>query len=434
MNSKLQQILFRLVLLLLFLPIFQNFFEFSKSLPLSGFFEPASNPTWTLESWMTTNYQQEKDPYLQQNFGFATDMVRLRNSWMFSLYGESNNDQITVGKDQHIFESLYVRDYLGQDSINKEQLDQRIQMLREIQQAFQQMGKAFIFAIAPSKAYYYQDHIPNRYVKTDSSCYEYCLKALKEQQIDFFDVNGWFMSIKDSAQYPLFPQTGTHWSIYGLSVFGDSLLRKMDVVLNKDVPEIIWDSIKTSPTPIPIDRDIETLLNLGFHISTYTNAYPQLNYTQKQKYKPSVLCIGDSFYEVFYCTDIPTSTFSYSGYWRYNSKVYPEKIPRKDSDIELVKDLDVVLLLSTTSNLKDLGWGLIEELHQYLFVPKTQRVQKKLKTLQEKIRNNADWLASIQQKAQQRQISVDSMLYIDALYMVQQEEKKALEHLQKHAL
>ena len=383
---------------------------------------------------MSTTYQQGKDQYLKQNFGFASDMVRLRNSWIFSVYGESNNDHITVGKDQHIFESLYIRDYLGQDSINKEQLYERIQMLREIQQAFKQRGKAFMLVIAPSKAYYYQDHIPSHFVKTGSTCYEYCLKTLKEQQVDFFDVNSWFMDIKDSVEYPLFPQTGTHWSMYGLSVFGDSLLQKIDLVLNKDIPEVIWDSIKTSPTPIRIDRDIEPLLNLGFDIPTYTNAYPQLKYNLKHKYKPSVLSIGDSFYEMFYCTDIPRSTFSYSGYWRYNTKVYPEKIPRKDSDIELVKGVDLVLLLSTTSNLKNLGWGVIEELHDYLFIPKAQRVQKKLKKLQDKIRNNSDWFASVQEKAQKRRISVDSMLYIDALYMLRQDDQKALEHLQKHAL
>jgi len=50
-------------------------------------------------------------------------------------------------------------------------------------------------------------------------------KAFSKNQINFIDLNKWFVANKDKFPHPIYPKYGTHWNHYGMSAGLDSIIR-----------------------------------------------------------------------------------------------------------------------------------------------------------------------------------------------------------------
>ncbi|MGZ4091309.1 MAG: hypothetical protein ACXVNO_11355, partial [Bacteroidia bacterium] len=91
---------------------------------------------------------------------------------------------------------------------------------------------------------------------------------------------------------------------------------------------------------------------------------------------------------------------------------------------ELSKN-DFVLFMSTEFNLYKAGFGGIEHLYNLLKTGEDKAYSRKttIKLMESKIRKSPDWFATMPAKATERGISVDSMVTLDAVYILQQEGK-----------
>lgn len=414
--------LFYAILLVLFLPTLQLFFGFKIVEKLNGVSVPTSNPTWSYEAWMEGNYQMQKDFFWKENFGYREDAIRLNNDRIYHLYKASSNKEIIIGKDNYLFERVYINEYCGLDYVGKESIKDAVAKLKVIQDKFKKLGKTFVVIIAPSKARYYSEYLPDYFVKSNITNYSVYLDEIKEQGLNVLDFNACFEAIKDTVSYPLFPQTGTHWSDYGVTYFVDSLLKYLDVVMQKDVPDMVLTKMTISDKTLDADRDIEKLLNLSTPFTTKPHAYTKIKYNKEGKYRPSVLAIGDSFYGSFYFGKPPLEdVFASSSYWFYYNHLYPENRKREKKDlIETLNKKDLVILIGTTAALQGLGWGAISGLYEYVGMTEEDFIN----LMKIEILNSPDWYRAVAQKAKNNNIPVDSMLYLDAVYMINEQRKK----------
>ena len=119
-----------------------------------------------------------------------------------------------------------------------------------------------------------------------------------------------------------------------------------------------------------VDKDIENGLNLLLPFKTFKLAYPHIIYeTDSGKTKPNLLTVGDSFFWRDEEIGWPGRCFNLNSFWYYNKEIYsntpedrqdPEKVDLKKT----IENTDVVLILSTETNLRGCGWGFADRFYK----------------------------------------------------------------------
>lgn len=422
-KEHISQVLFMSILVFFTIPSLHFFTEFIEVPPLKGITATAENPSWTLDTWFDGTYQTEKDTYWKKGFNLREYFIRLNSDRIYKMYGASTNKEVVIGKDNYLFEKVYINEYFGKDYIGIENINHYVSYMKKIQDEFKKRGKAFVIIIAPSKARYYSEFLPDNYIKEDSTNYDVYLQQLKKYGVEYIDMNKWFIGMKDTVAYPLFPQTGIHWSDYGVTYFVDTLMKHLDVVLQKDVADMTLEKIEISKAR-KADRDIEKLLNLSDEIPIPTSyAYTTIKYQKEGKYRPHILAIGDSFYGTFYwAKDQVQDVFASSSYWYYYNHLYPQDRKRTFDDLAItLQEKEVVLLIGSTHGLCSFGWGAVGDLYRYVNQAPEDVLKNPLTQMIEKIKSDPQWFASVAEKAKEKNISLDSMLYLDAFYILTQD-------------
>jgi hypothetical protein len=163
--------------------------------------------------------------------------------------------------------------------------------------------------------------------------------------------------------------------------------------------------------------------------------YPEFAWEDAtNKVQPKVIVIGDSFYWSMFDTEVWHKSFSPGGFWYYNKQIYPESFSQEllvenVNQKEAIDSNDVFVIMANEANLPLFPWGAVANF-QSTFEPGYENSieQKKADAYKEKLeieRNisimKADeaWMKDIILKAEKNGISVDSMLYLDAKWLIQ---------------
>jgi hypothetical protein len=255
------------------------------------------------------------------------------------------------------------------------------------------------------------------------------LQLAKELGIRYIDFNSYFLDNKNTTAYPLYPKYGIHWSYYGACLVADSLIHYIENLRKIDMPELEWNTIETDQ-PRFDDNDIEKGLNLLFSLKGPDMAYPQIYWKEETGHsKPKVMVIADSYYWTLFNMGV-SNAFAENPFWYYYSEVHTpgQKYPQPANQVLLKQALrtqDVYVILSTDANLTNLGWGFVEwtsrlvDNNEYMNLDFEERVEN----LKNYIPTDSAWIKDIRMKAKERGIPVDSMITLDAIWMIEQESK-----------
>ncbi len=68
--------------------------------------------------------------------------------------------------------------------------------------------------LAFGKDSFFEEYISEKYSQDERNTtnYEVYLDEMLRNEIHCLDLNRWFIEIKDTSKYLLFPKTGAHWS------------------------------------------------------------------------------------------------------------------------------------------------------------------------------------------------------------------------------
>lgn len=430
-NQRTKIILFIGFVFVLIIPIFQAEVQVFREEPLHGGVLIASKPEYSRMAWFSGDYQSEMEKYINDNIGFRPFLVRLHNQIQFSLYKQASAKGVVIGKDNYLFEQSYIDAYHGQYFSGRNNLIKKIVALKELQTELENIGKTLIVVLPPGKASYYPEYFPehNRGIATDSTFYKEYSALLPTYGINCFDANSWFLQMKDTTQHILYPQYGVHWSEYGAAIAADSLIKQVEGLSGRRLPNMIFSGTRKQNYSQGTDNDIEWGMNLLKSLSSQTLSYPNIEWDYAGREKTTnMLVVGDSYYWNWYYLGLGEKCFNKTSFWYYNNEVYPES---KQSSVKVksidqhsvIYNSDVVLLIASESNLVNMAWGFVDDALNILrgdFENPAVYAQK-IQEIINRIKSDENWLKSVVAKAKDQNIPVDSMLVLDAQWVVENE-------------
>ncbi len=422
-----KQFLFAIVLLILVIPVIQTKFTLIKVLPLKGAITSENNSHFTVKSWLSGDYQKQKEVYLNESFGFRNIFVRLNNQIAFTLFNKAKANGVIIGKKNYLYEQNYINAYYGRDFNGEDSIISKIVKLKFIQDTLAKLNKNLIIILAPGKGTFFPEYFPDELKSTPrKSNYQYYAELTHTYSLNCIDFNKYFVENKAKSKYPLFPQHGIHWSDYGSAIAADSIIRYIENLRGISMPHLYWNDIEIADSR-ESDNDIEEGMNLLFKLKQQKMAYPKLLFeSDSLKTKPSALVIADSFFWQIYGRGI-TTLFSKCHFWFCGRQIYPESFEKSltSDQIDLKSEIekhDIIIIMATEANLRNFGWEFIDKASdKFVGVPIIHNAAFNLKVSETitNIRNDKKWHELIQQKALERGISLDSMMLLDAIWTVE---------------
>ncbi len=432
--ARVKHITYVIIVVTLFLPLFQHLLPVFKLKPLQGSFTLIKEPVFALQDYFSGKFQEEYNSYFEQNIGFRPLLVRINNQIAFSCFNMALAQDVILGKKDYLYEIFYIKAYLGRDFMGAARWDTYVHKLKAVNDSLNKNGTCLVIVFAPGKGTFFPEYIPDKYQswRKDTTNQAYLMEKLKENQIRFIDVNHWFTRMKDQSPYPLYPKTGIHWSHYGEALVMDSLIRYMEQVKGKTMVDFGWSQVKMSNDLQDPDDDIAKGMNLLWKVPYYSMPYPEFYFRENPStYKPVVITIADSYYWNLFGRGISQKIYARDNFWYYFRAAYgpyPGDQLVKDLDIAgELKSADFVILMATDATLSKFDFGFTDQVYDLITVEGKRAANERATRILEVeryIRNNKEWMELIREKAAKRNITIDEMIHLDAVWMVEKKQSE----------
>ena len=387
MKNTTKLILFILTALVLFLPMAQEHFKLFKFRSLTGVVAEAPQPEVTFSNYTNRSLQQWTESHLKLNYGLREPLTRFYNQYMWDFYRHSNlleknpekdnTKKMYMDDDGWLVETPYVEEYyagkgrwFANDSLGMANyFSQEAFRLYQLQKILEKEGTRLFVLLLPGKELIYPEHVP----ETDDfpkdkvfSLWKYYGIKFKEMGINHVDVGQWFLEMKDTVDYPLFPQTGTHWSNYAVLHVADSLIRYMEQL--GDIKMQHFTIGEREERTVNPDDDLEQLMNLARPLPKTPNYYASYTIIEDSTaYKPMHITIGDSYYWNLLNATPFGKVMERIRYWYYYNSVYFDfdyghKNIQEVDVMKEVLDADFVMLAYSTAQLYQMSQGFSQQL------------------------------------------------------------------------
>ena len=370
----------------LFLPMLQHTFSIPPSTPLMGKEEVPPEVKWSLAGWLNGSCQEQYGKRRASRLGLRGHLVKTHNQLHYSLFHRvvsTTSTNVIIGKDNWLYEKGYVDKLNTASKDDGAFIEGRVQQLRILQDKLKDLGIAFVFVIAPSKAELYPEFIPANLLKKPlpegtTSDYQQARVALERQGINYVDTHTIFAREKQEKEYQLFGPSGVHWNKYGAYLAWANLAPLVNdhIRVPLQIPALKRVESRTSEL---IEADLASLLNFWeTALTSPLTDYPVFVDTPIAKTdKPSVLIVGDSFMFTLVDTVAKARLTTDLDVWYYFKRhfKYPAQGDHINLDAPIETSLtkgpidwqnqlfkkDLVILVATEIWLPELGFGFIEE-------------------------------------------------------------------------
>ena len=423
--------------------VLQGLTHVVKPKPLLNYMnQPITYQTQKKEFNTSTLHDRSYQNYLAelawQNTGFREFFVRSYNQMSFSFFDKTYNPFIIKGNNHELYLSGTVDDATGKmllirfSSVEeaKAEAKKNVQATVNLMDTLRQHGTQFLFVFCPSKPLVYPENLPQRYQDSlaDFLLEEYYIQLFKENNIPHIDFLNDFKAIKDTISYPLFTRFGSHWASSTIPFVADSILRKMEEITEYKLPTIKCVNPNLTRNYTAQDGELEPSLNLLFPL--YKPKQPRPDCVLSDTLgtdRPKLLVVGDGNFVPFEKTCF-LDAFSTWNYWKYNDMVVSsepsfnwKKVRFLPEASQILEEADIVMAVYTSNYMYDYMNGFVQTA-QELFENGSDIPQETLiNTTIESIRNNEEWLKAIEAQAQERGLSVEENLRLNAIYILEQQ-------------
>ncbi|MEI6455909.1 MAG: hypothetical protein WCO93_06435 [bacterium] len=420
-----KKILFILVLLLMLIPFIQNRLLRISEKPLRGMYQFSEKPElklFTWAGWFSGEFQEKLRKSTEDNIGFKKTLIRIFNQIDFSLFKLIHAEGFIAGKKDFLFEEDYIHEYTGKYFIGKETINKKLSRLKEVQQELKSRGTTLLLVLEPGKASFYPEFIPSRYHPENRSLtnYDYLRERALQLELEYLDLNRYFLSLKDTSRYPIFSKYGMHWSIFGVYHAIDTISRHIEANMNTVLPGMQIIELVISDQSRGSDYDIGEMMNVIFRLPATRCAYPEVRFdTSRIMRRLSVLVIADSYY-LNIVDDYGKNLFRKQQYWYYNNRLYPfqDDVPPtyvdKTNLMEKLAGYDVILLMTSEINLHCGFWNFADEAW-LAFHPDEK--EDPVYRIENEIRNERSWFRFLVRRAEIERVPLETMIRQNAEYV-----------------
>lgn len=439
----LKNILFGLLMLMIGLPLIQRTVPVFKETPLKGAYDLPARPTANLKSVFDGSYQDAYNNYYEHSIGLRPLLVRIHNQIAYTVFDTALASGVIIGKQNYLYEINYIKAWKGWDFVGQKVIDEQVNKAVFVNTKLREAGKTLLFVMAPGKASYFPEYIPDQFMRLapgKTTNYDAWLKGLSKNNLPLIDFNDWFVKMRDTATYPLYPQCGIHWSAYGVALSLDSLLNFIEKDRQIDMVDFGWKGFDQPDTLRNPDYDIAEGMNLLLKIPHYPMAYPKTWFgSEKGKTKPNAIVVADSYYWNIFGTGFSSRIFNDNNFWYYNAEAHNPAwpAPRKTTEIDILEavgNTDVIIIMATEANLYRFPYGFIDRLYEALVTSSNLKTSEKpvvdnsakeaeILAIMENIDKNPEYKESVREKAIAKGVTYQEMLRLDANWIWEQKQR-----------
>ena len=364
-----------LFIIMITTPLVFLFVPSSRGPILSGI-KPAvfSKKSVTLENIEKHSVQDNLEQLAKEHVGFCNWNVRLNNELNYRLFHYSNAQKLILGQHNYFYENIYIEEYLGKDFSGDSIIKQNVIKLKRLQEILDQKGIKLLLVLEPGKVRYMPEYLPKHFLrqprnndKTNYGRYSYYCNKL---DVNYLDLEKYFHELKPKQEHPFYSQHGIHWSTYGMWVAADTLKKYIESNCHAPLTGFIDKGGTYSSAKNDLDFDLEPPMNLLSSLHSEKIYYPNMQFvTDTNTQHPKALLIADSYVWSLWNKEVIGHWFKDPEFWYYNVAVYPEiwgpiKYPDKKHIKQIIEKLDVIVIMITDANLRNFGWGFIDEATQ----------------------------------------------------------------------
>ena len=156
---------------------------------------------------------QQVGDYFSKHYAFRAEIISADAAAQSKLFGTSNLDSVTVGKDGWLFYSSTLDNYLGKNLMSQRAVFNTVKNLKIVQEYLDGKGVKFLFTVAPNKNSLYPEYMPDYYSKkeTDGSNIEAFKAEAEKTALNYCDV----FSVLSSSKEILYHEQDSHWNNKG---------------------------------------------------------------------------------------------------------------------------------------------------------------------------------------------------------------------------
>lgn len=367
--KKLKYICLIIISLFVFLPLFQHITNLFKEPQLNGAFTTTEYQSFSFNGFQNHSYQQNTEAFLNDNFGFRSFFIKLKNSVEFLAFNKTSTDDIIVGNEGYLYSKSSIDLGRGKWYSGKKRNLKAIEELLKMKHALDSLNINLLVIIGPSKERVLSNFNPEFAFDTISKQTDFndFIQGFTENNIPFIDFNNFFNSQKAEIINKSFTKTGFHWSYSGAAMALDSILKYMNSYEDTrfHYPKVI--SYKEQEKPKKDDADFERPLNLLFDLHQSQYYYPQYeNQPLNNNVAPKVIVTGDSFFDQIRDLEILDEVWhpeSKSWYYFSKSFQFSNQEEKKVSELDIkyeIEQSDWVILVTSNGTLEKFPYGLAE--------------------------------------------------------------------------
>lgn len=372
-------LLFGLLMVFLFSFMIQEHFRPFETKALNGYFGKVKMPPLKWEFYQNGYFQKATEKYVSRNFGFREPIIRLYNQYCWDFYRKEYVSYTFVGKENWLFYGHNVNDYYGTEMYewfaDKEEagrtFDKEVRLLDKVRHILQQYDVTLLTMIAPSKSSIYPEYLPRRDFDTITlNARSYYLKRFAENGMPCLDMTEYFLRMKDTCSFYLFPPTGDHWN-FSTVYAADTLFHFMGALRDIQLPHIEYGNEWRTTCCTGDDKNID--LEPDLNLMRLIRYNPKFNYKERDYEvvcdtdctKPIALFVGNSFIFRIINYIPPRQAFSHFDFWYYNRIAYQGVEELMDSvtkidRLSVLLDADYIIWSSSASQMYRATEGFAE--------------------------------------------------------------------------
>lgn len=419
-----RKIILYVIILILWIPIIESQFDILPKKQLKrDYLLVAKDIDFTNENWFNRQFQEKKDNYVYKTFPLRPLLTRIRNQIDYSLFDITHANKVVVGKNNMLLQQGYLNCYFGKDYVGDSTIKATVQTFSSLQKLLAKEGVDIYVVIVGDKASIYPENIPDHaQQQMEVTNYAKTVEQLDAFGCKYLDLRQFILNEKKTAPYPLFTNAGFHWSGYAVTLAADTLLSYLEHHTGLNFIDVITDGGILTDEYRFTDNDLGLTLNLLFRNTHQKVYYPNISFAEKKEseIKPDVLLVGDGYTQSFwgfypYFNNILSDS---TRFWYYNQRVdWPHNYRKDDlSYIDLYEEIikrDFVLIVTNEKHLEHLGFGFVEKAYA-VFTDIDELSKEKIKININKLRANQNMFDLILEQSTNRNIPFDSMLYLNA--------------------
>lgn len=430
------------IMTLLAVIVLQGFTGIVKTKPLSPYTSNivVEKQDLTFKTYLDGSYQEYLAQQARKSTGFREFFSRCHNQIDYTCFGEIANPNVVEGKCHEFFLKGNIDDIKGKllvkkyGSIENAKADARknVEKTLTLIDSLRQHGTQFLFVLCPTKPAVYPEYLPETYKDSisDFVLAEYYAQLFKENDIPHINFYSYFKTIKNSFPYPLYTRIGSHWSEATIPFVADSILRKLETITDYRLPSIEVTDPHLSRDYSDQDGELETHIDLLLPLCKPKVSRPVFTLQDTiGKDRPNLLVVGDGYFTPLQGSCF-VDAFKQWDFWLYNQTSISSRpelnwkyLNQLFGTAETLKQADIVIALYTSNYLLNYMSGFTQSALELYANGGTQE-QEAIRSIMELIKKDPEWFGVIQQQAQERGISVEENLRLNAAYVFQMQKNE----------